>query len=419
MGVRTAADPTIDLDRLQKDLLDLGQIGRSDEDHGVHRLAFTEADMEGRRWLLQRIEEAGGAARLDEVGNVVGRWFDDIDAPAVVLGSHVDSVRAGGLFDGTLGVLAGLECVRTLRDRGLEPERPIELVAFADEEGRFGGMLGAQAYCGQVTPDWVHNAISVQGVRLVDAMREAGLDPEQATMATRDPDTLHAFLELHIEQGPVLEAEGRHVGVVTGISGVFKWLVRLIGKANHAGTAPMNMRSDAFMGLADFAHEIERIIDEDGSDSSRITVGMATLKPGYPHTVPGEVEFSIVGRDSDAEVMHNLANSCRKVLSAIGRRHKLYFEYDQLSWLDPQPCDAGVIEVFERQAKKLGHDPLLMPSGAGHDTQFMATTCPAGMIFVPSAGGVSHAPDEWTQWSDVEIGANVLLHTVMEFAGVE
>jgi N-carbamoyl-L-amino-acid hydrolase len=146
---------------------------------------------------------------------------------------------------------------------------------------------------------------------------------------------------------------------------------------------------------------------------------MATLKPGYPHTVPGEVEFSIVGRDADAEVMRNLANSCRKVLSAIGRRHKLYFEYDQLSWLDPQPCDPGVIDAFERQAKKLGHDPLRMPSGAGHDTQFLATACPAGMIFVPSVGGVSHAPDEWTQWSDVEIGANVLLHTLMEFVGAE
>ena len=418
MTTSTAAEPGIHLERLQADLLALGQIGRSDEDHGVHRLAFSEEDMEGRRWLMRKIDETGGNARMDPVGNVIGRWWDDVDRPAVVMGSHVDSVRAGGIFDGSLGVLAGLEAVRVLQEKGLQPRRPIELVAFSDEEGRFGGMLGAQAYCGLVSPAWVHEAVSVNGVRLDESMRAAGLDPELATKAARDPADLHAFLELHIEQGPVLEAENRPIGVVTGISGVFKWLVRLIGKANHAGTAPMDMRSDAFMGMADFAHEIQRIIDEDGSDSTRITVGMAKLLPGYPHTVPGEAEFSIVGRDADAQTMRDVAHSCQKVLGAIARKHRLRFEYDELSWLDPQPCDEGVTEAFERQARKLGHDPLRMPSGAGHDTQFMATVCPSGMIFVPSVRGVSHAPDEWTHWKDVEIGANVLLHTLMEFVEV-
>lgn len=412
---RTRTDGvSIDLERLKGDILQLAVIG-GDPDSGMHRLAFTDADMDGRRWLMRKIEEIGGQARMDSVGNVVGRWFDDVDAPAVVVGSHIDTVEAGGMFDGVLGVLAGLECARVLRERGVRPARPFELVAFSDEEGRFGGMLGAQAYCGQVTTEWVNDAVSVRGVRLAEAMKAQGFDPEEVGQAARNPRDLHAFLELHIEQGPVLEAEARTIGVVTAISGVFKWLVRLVGKANHAGTAPMHLRSDAFMGLADFAHEIARIIDEDGTDATRITVGMAKLKPGYPHTVPGEAEFSIVGRDADPDVMRQVAASCRKVLSAIARKHRLEFEYDELSWLDPQPCDESVIEAFERQARVLGHDPLRMPSGAGHDTQFLATVCPAGMIFVPSVGGISHAPDEWTAWEDVEAGANVLLRTVVEF----
>ena len=409
---------TIDLDRLRDDLLELAQIGRREDDQGVYRLAFTDEDMQARRWLMQRIEQAGGSVRTDPAGNVIGRWFDELDAPALVLGSHIDSVTAGGIFDGTLGVLAGLECIRVIRGLDRAPERPIELIAFADEEGRFGGMLGAQAFAGLLTPDWVGQAQSVHGVRLDASMRDQGLDPDRVTFAARAPETLHAFLELHIEQGPVLEAEHRRVGVVTGISGVFKWMVRLIGKANHAGTAPMHMRSDAFMGLADFAHEIARIIAEDGSEASRLTVGMVNLKPGYPHTVPGEAEFSLVGRDVDPDVMRQLASSCQKVLGSIARRHHLRFEYEERSWLDPRACHVDVIEAFERQARALGQDPLRMPSGAGHDTQFLTEVTRAGMIFVPSVGGVSHAPDEWTHWSDVEVGANVLLHTAMEFAGL-
>ena len=200
--------------------------------------------------------------------------------------------------------------------------------------------------------------------------------PARCLTRRAPPETIHAFIELHIEQGPVLAHHREQIGIVTGISGVFKWLVRLVGKAAHAGTAPMDLRSDAFLGLADFAHEIPRIIDEDGSDASRLTIGMVELKPGYPHTVPGEVDFSLVGRDIDPPVMENLALSCRKVLSTIARRHRLHFDFEQLSWLDPQRCDDEIIAAFRRQAETLGLRHRLMPSGAGHDTQFMAQISP-------------------------------------------
>lgn len=404
---------SVKLERLRNDLLALGEIGRRDEG-GVERLAFTDADMDARRWLLRRIAAAGGEGRVDAAGNVVGRWFEGSE-PALVIGSHIDSVVGGGLYDGTLGVLSGLEVARALIESKYPAARPLELIAFADEEGRFGGMFGVQAYCGLVTPDWIRSAHDPEGLSLAEAMERQGFAPLAALEAARRPEDIHAFLELHIEQGPVLEAEQRRVGVVEGISGIFKWVVHLRGRANHAGTSPMHLRSDAFMGLADFAHEIPRILEEEGTSGSRLTVGKVELLPGHPHTVPGEAVFTLVGRDVDPEVLRTLSSACQRVLSVIARRKGLHFEFEELSWLEPQGCHPDIVAAFEASARELGQDPLRMPSGAGHDTQFMAQHTRAGMIFVPSVGGISHAPDELTHWSDVELGAQVLLRTATKF----
>jgi N-carbamoyl-L-amino-acid hydrolase len=411
-----ASELRVDAERLKSDLLELADIGREPNSRGIRRLGFSDEDMRARAWLRERIEAAGGRAWLDGAGNVVGRFEGTEDLPPVLTGSHIDSVPAGGMFDGTLGVLAGLESMRALAARGYKTRRPIELIAFADEEGRFGGMFGAQALCGQITAEWVLKAHDVDGYGLSEAMRSQGLDPMAALEAARRHEDVHAFLELHIEQGPVLEAKHCRIGLVSGIAGVFKWMVRLVGKAAHAGTSPMNQRSDAFMGLADFAHELSRIIDEDGSEHSRLTVGKVELKPGNPHTIPGEVEFSLVGRDIESAVMANIADSCRKVLSTIARKHNLQFHFEQLSWLEPQKCDANLLEVFRTHADALGLSHMTMPSGAGHDTQFMTTLTRAAMIFVPSVAGISHAPDEWTHWVDVENGANVLLRAIAQVA---
>lgn len=406
--------PHIDLERLKGDLLALGQIGRSPDDRGLYRMAFTDADMEARRWLLARYAAAGAEGRLDGAANVVGRWpGSDPDAPAIVLGSHIDSVPAGGMFDGALGVLAAVEAMRALSDAGRTLRHPVEVVAFSDEEGRFGGMFGVQAYTGRLTLDDVETMVDPDGLTLVEAMDRQGLNARAALEAARRPEEVAAFLELHIEQGPVLEAKGTQIGVVVGISGIFKWKVQLLGKADHAGTAPMDMRSDAFMGLADFAHEIPRIIDEDGTERSRLTVGKVDLFPGHPHTVPGQAVFTLVGRDTDPAVLEELATACRKALSAIARRRGLHFDFEQMSWLTPRPCDESILTHFRESAAALHLSQMDMPSGAGHDTQFMTELTRAGMIFVPSVKGVSHAPDEWTAWDDVGHGANVLLHALI------
>ena len=411
--------PRIDIGRVEADINAIARFGFNEEDRGVYRQGFSPEDMAARQWLRHRMGELGLDHRMDGAGNVIGRYDPDgagADKPAIVIASHLDSVPAGGIFDGVLGVVAGLEVIRTMQDAGITPNCPIEVIATSEEEGRFGGMLGAQAMTGNLTREWLEGAADEHGLALKDAMADAGLDYLQALHAYRRPETLHAFLELHVEQGPVLDTEKTTIGVVEGISGVFKWMVKLKGKADHAGTAPMHLRSDALMGMVDFAHEIPRIIDEEGTDKSRITIGHVALKPGFPHTVPGEAEFTIVGRDLDEEVMTRLADSCRKVLESISRRHGLKFDYEQMSWLAPAYCDEGIVALVERNAKALQYSYKVMPSGAGHDVQFFTALTRTGLIFVPSVGGISHAPDEWTHWTDVERGVQLLCNCVMELA---
>lgn len=402
----------VNLDRIEDDLFTLKSFGYCQQDKGIYRQGLTQTDMDARRWLMEKFNKLGLTTCMDGAANVIGR-FGKSNGPAIVIGSHLDSVPCGGMFDGTLGVIAGLECIRVIMEQQIEVQHPIEIVATSEEEGRFGGMFGSQSLTGHLTADWIEKACSVDGESLKDTMQKLGLSPKEALNERYTRNSLIAFLELHIEQGPVLENTNIPIGIVENISGVFKWLIKLIGKAGHAGTAPMDMRSDAFMGLADFAHELGRIIEEDGSDKSRLTIGQVDLKPGHAHTIPGEADFTLVGRDVDEDTMHNLSAGCRKVLSAIARKQRLMFEYEEKTWLSPQTCSPEIVSMFEKTASKLNYEYMLMPSGAGHDTQFFAKIAPSGMIFVPSVNGISHAPDEWTHWTDVEKGANVLLNTLL------
>jgi N-carbamoyl-L-amino-acid hydrolase len=405
-------------ERLQARLTALAGIGADPAGRGVHRPSFSAADMAARRWFLQQAEAIGLRAWMDAVGNVFGRW-EAGSGPAVLVGSHLDSVPHGGAFDGALGVVAALECVETLIDAGIVPAAPIEVVGTSEEEGRFGGMLGAQAMAGVVPEAWFRSAVDDQGVRLTDAMAAAGLDPEAYRTAQRDPSAVKAFLELHIEQGPVLERTGQAVGIVEGISGVFNWGVALTGTANHAGTTPMDMRQDAFRGLADFAAAVPEILERHGTPASRLTVGKVDLQPNFPHTVPGRAEFSIVGRDMDEAVMRGLADACRVALDAAARHNGLGLEITEASWLAPTWCHPDIVAAFTRQALALGIDAPVMPSGAGHDTQVMAQLTRSGMIFVASTGGISHAPDEHSRWEDIAVGASLLLHTLLDAAGAD
>jgi hydantoinase/carbamoylase family amidase len=402
--------------RLRAEMTELAEIGRIEGSPGLHRPGFSDADMESRRFIGARMKAQGLHVSMDAVGNLSGLW--DVGAgPVVMVGSHLDTVPMGGMFDGALGVCAALEAVRALKEARAAPRHPIEVIATAEEEGRFGGMLGAQALSGQVDETWLQGAQDKLGVKLVDAMRLQGLQPENFRTAARDPAQTKAFLEIHIEQGPVLEAAGVPIGIVEGISGVFNWTVRLTGEANHAGTTPMNLRKDAFVGLVEFAKTIPTIVAEVGTDQSRITIGALEIRPNFPHTVPGNAQFSLIGRDSSEEVMSALAEACRARLRDVTNACGLALETVEHSWLNPKACHPEIVETFRRHAARLGLAAMLMPSGAGHDTQFMADLTKAGLIFVPSIRGISHSPEESTDWADIEAGANLLLHSIMDLSG--
>jgi len=404
--------PEPDVDRLRADMEALSRIGGNPATGGIDRPSFSDADMDARRWLLRRMAETGLITRMDAAGNVIGRW-DVGEGPVLMIGSHLDTVPRGGMFDGALGVVAGLECVRAMMAYGFEPNRPIEIIATSEEEGRFGGMLGSQALTGQVDPSWLHAAQDDTGAKLVDCMRAQGLNPDEVTSLERPPNTIRAFLELHIEQGPILESRRIPVGIVEGISGVFHWNVTYRGAANHAGTTPMEMRNDAFHALADFAHAIPAIIQKSGSEQSRLTIGKVVLQPNFPHTVPGLVEFSLVGKDLEDAAMERLRSACRSAIAEAGNAHRVSHEVEEVSRLSSQPCHPEIVAALQRAADRLGVETLSMSSGAGHDTQMMAAHTQAGMIFVPSIGGISHAPEERTDWEDIAIGVRVLLHAAM------
>jgi beta-ureidopropionase / N-carbamoyl-L-amino-acid hydrolase len=380
-----AEPPRVDCERLKRDVLALGEIGRNPDDRGIYRMAFTDADMEGRRWLLGRMEEAGLTAWMDGAANVHGRLGEE-GPPAVLIGSHTDTVPKAGMLDGALGVVAGLE------------------------------VLGSEALAGLLTPESLHQC-ALDGAVLHEEMARHRLDPMGALDARRRPGTVDCYLELHIEQGPVLERCGETIGVVDHITGLFKWLVRFHGEANHAGTTPMDMRRDAFLGLAELATELPRLLEENGSERARATIGRAQILPGAPNTVPGEVEFSLDVRDTSADGLAELAQSLRKALAAIARRRGLIMDLEFQSEIAPVPCDPGLVELLASLAERAGVPHRRMPSGAAHDAQIVAGIAPIGMLFVPSRGGKSHTPEEWTDWDDVEAGANILLAAAAARAG--
>jgi beta-ureidopropionase / N-carbamoyl-L-amino-acid hydrolase len=405
----------VDFPRLKSDIKSLAAIGRA-ADHGIYRMAFTDADLAAREWLKSRMADAGLSVYQDGAANLFGRLDGDDGQATVMTGSHIDTVPGAGHLDGALGVLCGLEALRVIRERGLTLKRPLEMAAFSDEEGRFGGMFGSQALSGQLSPEWILNARDLAGHSLTQAMADQGLDAMDALSAARSPQSLHAFVELHIEQGPVLDACGAAIGIVEGICGLRRWEVRLTGIANHAGTTPMSMRQDAFQGLAEFSSEIDRVLEEHGGPASVATIGRVDLSPGAANVVPGEATFSLEFRDVNTGVLDDLGDAFRRTLSAIARRRDLMFNFEVLSDLTPVTCDAGILQRAETTARDFGYLTERLPSGAAHDSQQIARIARTGMIFVPSKAGRSHSAAEWTAWSDINAGANVLLNTLYQLA---
>eukprot|EP00056_Hartaetosiga_gracilis_P007228 m.105743 g.105743 ORF g.105743 m.105743 type:complete len:427 (-) comp12660_c1_seq1:132-1412(-) len=412
----TTALARVSLPRLQALLQRVNSFGANTLTGGFNRVGFTKVDVECRRDFEATMKKDGLETWMDHVGNVFGR-FGPADKPCVMVGSHLDTVPEGGAFDGSLGACVGLECVRALKDVGFTPKDvSLVVVATSEEEGRFGGMLGSQAMSGQASRQFIETATDANGVKLIDAMLQCGFDDtptyEKVKACQWSVEDIVAFMEMHIEQGPLLEARGKSVGVVTGVSGVSNVSFAFEGVANHSGTTPMHLRRDAFAGLSQFTSGIPMLLEEMGTPESRITVGKVDLKPNFPHTIPGFAECSIITRDTDEEVMGCLLDGLKQKAHRAALDHGLHLRTTERSWLSPTQLDTALLDMMESVAREHGFDYEVMSSGAGHDAQTMGEVWPSALVFVQSIDGVSHSPKENTNWEDIEQGAQLMVSAI-------
>jgi N-carbamoyl-L-amino-acid hydrolase len=404
----------INLARLKQDLDEMGAIGRTPEG-GVSRPSWSDADMQARQWLMERIAAAGMGSRVDAAGNIFGRWMSG--GPVVMVGSHIDTVPNGGMFDGALGVLAGLESLRRIKEEGVRLRHPLELVAFTDEEGAFGGFFGSYAFTGTLKRGDIPGIKDPTGLRILDAMARQGMDAMQAPEAYRNPQDIRAYVELHIEQGPVLESQRIPIGVVEAIVGIRRYGITFRGRADHAGTTPMQDRRNALLGAADLILKGHNLILAEGTPASRVTVGFLQLKPAVANIVPAEAYLTYELREQSAGMLRTLAEKSRGLAAKLATAWGLDVSIETILEVDPVSMAEEVQTAIVTAAGELGCKVHRLPAMAGHDAQVVGRVAKAGMIFIPSKDGRSHSPLEFTAEEDVERGANVLLLTLLKLAG--
>jgi allantoate deiminase len=387
---------------LAADLDEVARLGA--DDGGVSRFAWTPELASANGWFVERLEELGLSAEIDAAGNAIGRW-DEGEGSAILVGSHLDTVPRGGRYDGALGVLAALDVVRRLKEDGVSLRRPLWVVSFNDEEGsRFQtGMLGSRAFVGDLDlDDWRRRGVA-------DAMGDAGFDFERLPEA-RAVEAVGAYLELHIEQGPVLEQEGLDLGVVTAIAGLLGFRVRLTGEANHAGTTPMASRRDALAGAARIALALR---DEARSRGDMtVNVGILEVQPGGFNVIPGVAEFTVDVRAGEADGYARVERFARQLFERVASEEQLGLDVAVTHRKPPVPLDPELQGLLETAAAEEGATVRRMPSGAGHDAMVLGKHVPAGMLFVPSRAGISHSPDEFTPPEQCDLGARVLAQAV-------
>ena len=403
----------ISLPRLRARLDALAEIGAIDGG-GCARLALTDDDRRGRDLVVTWMRDLGLRVDIDEIGNVVGTWPADATHAPVLTGSHIDTVVTGGRFDGTLGVLAGLEVIETAITAGVELEHPLAVAYFTDEEGsRFApDMLGSLVFAGGMPLEDALSTRGTDGAVLGEELVRIGYAGPEPCPA-RPP---RAYVELHIEQGPVLEAEGITIGAVTSVQGI-SWTELVIGgQSNHAGTTPMAMRHDAGYVAAEIAVFVRRLAAELGGPQVA-TVGRIVLHPNLVNVVAARATLTVDLRNTDDAVLAEAERRLFAHCDELERSEGVTIERRSLARFEPVEFDPAVIDLVEATARAHGHSTMRMPSGAGHDAQMLARVCPAGMVFVPSVRGISHNPAELTEDPDLEAGANVLLHVLLRLAG--
>lgn len=406
-------DISINMDRLQKDLGELSQIGK-DPSGGISRPSFSPADLEARAWLKDRIGKAGLECSQDGAGNIFGRI--GAEGPTIMAGSHIDTVINGGKFDGSLGVLAALECLRRIKEEGLSFTKSLAVASFTDEEGNLvGDFLGSRAFIGPPDREKLEQGITQFGRPLADILEGTEFSLDTIGEAHTQRSEIEAFLEIHIEQGPVLETEEKPIGIVNCIAGKNYWLGRFSGRASHAGTTPFELRRDAFLGLSDFALKATQYVATHHY-GSMVTVGKVAVHPGTFSIVPGRVDFSLDFRSTSSETLQAMEKIFCDLAQDTAATRGLEFQFKPVDETLPVTIPSRIINIMKEECDGLGYPYMELPSGAGHDAQILAGIADVGMIFIPCEDGISHSPEERIQWEDLEKGTNLLLRTLLRLA---
>jgi N-carbamoyl-L-amino-acid hydrolase len=402
------ADVRVNGDRVNAHLTALAEFGKNPQG-GVSRVAYSDADRAARAVVMDWMRAAKLEPSVDYAGNIIGRRAGtDPSLKPIVFGSHIDSVPEGGNYDGDVGSMSAIEVAQTLAEHNLTTRHPLEVAIWQNEEG---GLYGSRALSGQLVAAELKN-VSSSGKTVEQGITFLGGDPAKLDQAKRHKGDIAAYFELHIEQGGILDAAKIDIGVVEGIVGIKQWEVTVTGFANHAGTTPMDQRHDALLAASRFVDMVNRVVR--GIPGRQVgTVGRIQAFPGAPNVIPGKVVCTLELRDLDDAKVDSMFAQIQAEAKKIGAQNGTQFAYSELHVNTAAPSDPRMRKIITDAAKGLGLSARAMPSGAGHDAQAMAQLGPMGMIFVPSVGGISHSPKEFSRPKDIVNGANVLLRTVL------
>ena len=398
----------IQRERLVKDFEAMAQLTAPGE--GINRLAFTDADWAGRQYIIDRMTDAGLSVEIDDFGNVIGyKIGKKPDLPAVMVGSHTDSVPNGGNYDGVVGVLSAIEVIRSMIDDGYEHDHTIAVVSFmCEESGRFGNAtLGSKAMRGELTLQDLHHLVDKQGISLYEALKGRNLNPDGIeTMAYKRP--VKSFTEIHIEQGKVLEHEQKTIGIVTGIAAPERFYVTIRGNADHSGATPMNLRHDALCGASKIILGIEEIASMQEEPPVVGTVGVVEVTPGAMNVIPGAVKLGVDIRSISKAARNSVVTLVKEFIDITAEKRGLSYTIETIAQDHPVEMHPAMIREIEEAVKSVGVEYMTMPSGAGHDAMHWAEAIPTGMIFIPCRDGISHNPAEFAEMDDIVTGAAVL-----------
>jgi hydantoinase/carbamoylase family amidase len=408
---------TINKARLEKRIHDLSQIGKISET-GVCRLALSKEDKQAVLTVKQWMEEAGLTARIDHFGNLIGRLDGrHPEAPILMIGSHIDSQPYAGRFDGVIGVIGALEAAQTMKELNIVPNMPIEIVAFCDEEGcRFNkGLFGVRGMLGKLEEGELERK-DKNGITRRQALEDFGCNPTKFKESEYPAGSISAFLEMHIEQGPILEAKEVPVGIVTGISGPLWLTVDLEGFAGHAGSVPMHMRRDALVGAAKIVVALNELASQDVEAPTVGTVGSMHIFPDSRNIIPEKVQFTIDLRDINIDRRNQMEEKLRKKIHEIAKYHNLAYKISEDTNSEPRYCSERIMQVMRNESSEMGLKPIELMSGPFHDSLAMSYECEYGMIFVRCKDGISHNPKEYSSMEDISFGAELLYRTVIKMA---